>query len=393
MFKIARNRKKIKISKKKVIRFVIIVVLILVVIIVNSVMKIKKIVEKDQEILADLDDPNVSDFDRVMDKYEVDVKDKTPKVDELMTQYNVDFKYDLYEGEENKEDYYISLIEELNEVSVYNYKLRDERKNITIISKKDEETGKFKYTINGEEDYFGKNNKNIEILNNYKEIEKEPERIYTEDVNSISSSGWNFASANMGKYKLIDGQYVSEDNAKLEIGNLTINRIILNSDYQKDIVKGIRVGTDFETIKEKLGEPTFEIKEKDVIGYKLSDSYIYFYKDKAIVYPNMNYMNYSFEKMIFDYYEGADTIDRSRFANKILTEYVDFDSKLDGDILILTSIARQIEIRIDNNRNMGITVFNGYNLGRQMKNYIRDGKINARLDEDFTYVYEKNVMD
>lgn len=389
MIKIAsKRRKKFKLSKKKLTRFIIIITIVVILIIISNLIKINNMLEENTEQeIAQLDYQNPKNFEEVLKKHEIECYSKKYNEEEAYNEFKVNFKYDLYEDGESKEKYFNEVIKELSKYTQQNYKLVDSKRNIEIYVKNSEIEG-LNYTINESDNYFA-NEENVKILNTYKKIEELNEKVYHTDVNQITSVQWDISKTSRNNLTIDeDGNFVTKDNAIIELDRSFVKRIVFDENYEEKIISGIKVGTDFEKIEKELGTPTFENEELSMIGYKLREEYIFFYPDKAILYPNIEFDNKTFEEELFEYYEGKTDLSRSKFANKILSKYKDFESSIEEDVLVLRSMARQIEIRIDKNNSIEIEVYNNYNLGNQMKNNIRDNNVIPSLNKDYIYINE-----
>ena len=387
------RKRKYKLNKKKVVRTTIIFAIIGSIIIYFNIIKIKNNFSKNkqQKDIAVLTAPsNEDNFEKIMNKFEIKLNSKIVQED-YSIKMEVKFKYNLYEEETSKEDYFLDLIYELNKFfKDTNYYLKDKDKGIDIKSIYNYQTKEYNFTINGIEDYFS-NEENIKKINSYKVIDAKEEKISKEEIFSLEVYEWNILNAPLNNFtKDKSGNITTQENMHLEISRgKIIKRLVLNKDYKENIIKNIKVGTSQEEIKKQLGDPTFE--NTKMIGYKLENEYVFFYEDKIVLYPNIKYSdNDILEELIQKYYNGEYTKGRSRFANEILRTYSDFDSRIEDDVVILSSITRQIELKLDNNGEIEIFIYNNYNLGRKLKNMGLTGNVNLKLDEDYVYVYENN---
>lgn len=387
------RKRKYKLNKKKVVRTTIIFAIIGSIIIYFNIIKIKNNFSKNkqQKDIAVLTAPsNEDNFEKIMNKFEIKLNSKIVQED-YSIKMEVKFKYNLYEEETSKEDYFLDLIYELNKFfKDTNYYLKDKDKGIDIKSIYNYQTKEYNFTINGIEDYFS-NEENIKKINSYMVIDAKEEKISKEEIFSLEVYEWNILNAPLNNFtKDKSGNITTQENMHLEISRgKIIKRLVLNKDYKENIIKNIKVGTSQEEIKKQLGDPTFE--NTKMIGYKLENEYVFFYEDKIVLYPNIKYSdNDTLEELIQKYYNGEYTKGRSRFANEILRTYSDFDSRIEDDVVILSSITRQIELKLDNNGEIEIFIYNNYNLGTKLKNMGLTGNVNLKLDEDYVYVYENN---
>ena len=86
----------------------------------------------------------------------------------------------------------------------------------------------------------------------------------------LINNGWDRVKAKFSSGYIIDenGNYVHDDGFTLYCESTNVKNIIFNSKYEDEVIGGIKVGTSQKDIKNILGEPTFENKELNMIGYK-----------------------------------------------------------------------------------------------------------------------------
>ena len=148
------------------------------------------------------------------------------------------------------------------------------------------------------------------------------------------------------------------------------------------------MGDTFNSIEKKLGEPTFE--ENNMIGYKTSNAYMFFYNDQVVLYPNEYFNNNKIENLIQDYIDGKYS-DTSRFAYEIIHYYMDFTSKIDEQqTLNLSSPVRGIDIHITKDGKISADIYNNYNITETTKKYIREEIMKTNFDKDFVFESELN---
>ena len=383
------RRKKYKISKKKVRRFIVIVILVVLAIIVTNIIRINNKLNEDKPIEEAKLSSETDDFKEFIQENGIQIN-SNEKLEDDTLYVNLSFKNNLYDNGKVQEEYFANIIKEFNKSISNDYILYDKSKNIEIIVKRTDESN-YTYTINGRENYF--DNENLKILEENSKIE---EKDYTTKSSAVRVlDGFNWSILDAPQYTLQeDGTYLGENKLRLETKRNNIIRVVVDEEYNGEILDGVKVGTDLEKIEKKLGEPTFEDSQLNMIAYKIKDTYVFFYEDKAVICPNIEYKNKDLEKLIFSYYEGEYEKERARFANEILNTFSDFESYLVNDTLILRSVTRQIELIIPKNEKMEIKLYNNYNFTSKMMDYIMDNKITLNLSEDYLYKseveYQKN---
>ena len=308
---------------------------------------------------------------------------KLKDVDERYFSITLDFKYNLYEGEESKKEYFDTIVKTLSRKINYPYELIDSNKKIYIYVNKD----KGIYEINGTSDFY-KDNSYVKV-NTHQEITPVKYSKDSSDMNAIIVNNWNRSGLNINKDFIdIDENFVYYENFKYKYNDIRIEYIIFSKEYEEGIYKDIKVGTDFEEIKSKLGKPTFENGNK-MIGYKDTDIYIFFYKDEIIVYPSSKKLqNEALEEKIIDYYEDSENLDRSLFVKDIIETYRDFSSELIEDGVKLSSYSRGIDIFLYDDGSIKITIYDNYVLSSALKVLAETKKINLNYENDSIYLYE-----
>lgn len=292
------------------------------------------------------------------------------------------FKYPLYYANESKEDYFVELVEILYKRVNRPLKLIDEDRNIEIYY--DSSNGIFE--INGIEDFF-ENNSYLEVKNH---IPTKPIQAFRSSVelNKIISNSWS-----RNKLKIeqepneIDDEWIYYDGYKFNYSDININYIIFTEDYKEAVLEEIEVGEKFTEIKEKLGNPTYTNSNK-MIGYKTSDGYAFFYEDCIVLYPCIDYRNIEFEELVTSYYYGEYEGYRTNFVLDIKNDYKDFKSELTEDGVKLFSPSRGIELFLDNDGKMDITIYNNYNICSLISKLAETNRVDLKLDTDAIYLYE-----
>jgi hypothetical protein len=199
---------------------------------------------------------------------------------------------------------------------------------------------------------------------------------------NLKNNNWNRINAGFKNFEIDeDGNCIFEDGYTLYCNKTNVQYVIFNENYTSDIIGNIKVGTPFENIKSALGTPTFE--EDNMIGYKTGELYIFFYEDEneVVVYPNGNVANGNFETLIFQYYDGLYSGNRTNFVVELKNNYIDFTAEMDENDVILTSVKRQIQLRLPEDGSMQITIYNGYNKQDLMASHLSDENIIQENDD------------
>ena len=310
---------------------------------------------------------------------------KTNEDKEKYYSISLNFKYNLYEGEESKKEYFDTIVKTLSKKIRYPYELIDSKKYIYIYVN----DAKDIYEINGVQNFY-KNNAYVKV-NSHQEIPAVKNSKDSSDMNMVIANNWRRDNLNMNKdYIDIDDEFIYYENFKLNYNDIKINYIIFSSDYEDGIYKDIKVNTDFEKIEDKLGKPTFREGNK-MIGYKDTDIYVFFYKNEVVVYPSSKKLqndNEELEEKIVNYYENSEELDKALFVKDIIETYRDFKSELIEDGVKISSYTRGIDIILYDDGGIKVTIYDNYVLGSSLKVLAETKKINLDYENDSIYLYE-----
>lgn len=177
--------------------------------------------------------------------------------------------------------------------------------------------------------------------------------------------------------------YSSKEGYKIYCNGTYVNYIVFNENYKGKVISDIAVGTPLEDIKKSLGEPSF--LREGLLGYESGEYYTFFYEDEIAVYPNRTLSNTELEKLIFAYNSGSYDGNRTNLLVEFRDKYPDFSIDMYGDIVVLTSLTRQIELRLFNDGTMDMTIYTGYNMGQTMKSHL--GEENITKEEIYLVEY------
>lgn len=213
---------------------------------------------------------------------------------------------------------------------------------------------------------------------NPKDENKEESLIHIESIilKQLNNNSWDRIKANFSAEYRKDNQGTYFYDKYTLYCNITyVNNIVFNSNYKDSIIGGIKVGTPIKDIQKILGEPTFESKELEMIGYRTPEIYAFFYKDEISIYPNKNINNKDFERLLFLYANKQYPGNRTNFIVEINKNYPDFISKIEENYIKLYSLNRQIEIKLYEDKDIEIIVYDGYKFGPYMQDYLNIVKV------------------
>jgi len=187
---------------------------------------------------------------------------------------------------------YENVILSIEEFLKYkNIRIIDESRKLVVRTNCDKENKYVDYTINGVRGYFERLLAKVQVEQNKEKISNF--NIVSPELNSIIKANWVRRNASLGtidekmnEYSAYD-KYTDEGYSTRTLGTKIYN-IMFNSNYNKEVVSGVKPGMKITEIASTLGEPTYKevasIENSEFIGYKLSSCYIFF-SDIISVYP------------------------------------------------------------------------------------------------------------
>ena len=363
---------------------VIICLIAIIFIMLDTIKKIKP--EEQPKDKAEFSDIQIKTEENIYEQYKIKEDSKKYNEDGIM-QIQLQFSKDLFDDEYiSNEEYFEALIEDFVKIHKTDFELIDNKKKIKIQVKATSENN-YDYTINSIEDYFKKAEEKNELVKNKKEIKEVEAKIKDSQIKRFDTNNWSVKASGV-KILEYGKDYLGYENYKVLTNDLYIDSIIFENTYEKDIVDGIKLGDSQEEIKDKLGDPTFS--EDGIFGYKTTDSYIFFYDNEVVMYPNENFSNLKIESAILNYINSEEKEARNIFAYKIMNKYMDFKTDIDkNNNLNIYSINRGINISIDENLHVKTTLFNNYDFSGKTMKYIRDEIFETNFDKDLIYEAEK----
>jgi len=262
---------------------------------------------------------------------------------------------DLYTGDTKNKMFFTQLVKYVAKGNNYlNFRLADEEKKI-LIAVICEDGKILKTYINGDNNYY-RNEDSRRALANYVDII--PLDI---NINSYDTDSTNV------EVKKIQGK---------------VFNAVFNKEYDEEILDGITTGTSLEEVKQVLGTPHFYDEYKNVIGYKLTNNYIFFSDANISVYGNYEYDYVEFENLIAKFQEDFDI---KSFVSGITDIWLDYDYyRYNSNYVELVYTLKGIKIQFGNVNNNGVTIYNNY------KGEIKEMQngVHLEIDKDFVFEYE-----
>ena len=306
------------------------------------------------------------------------------------TDVYLEFKVLPYnEDDSSNEQYYTNLITDCARVSFFNnFRLIDSQNDITVqvICK----NGKIdKILINDIEDYFIYMDSQIN-LKNYIEIPITEMSVESEILQECINHNWTAKSVDFGtRESIFDGYDIYFDEGiRVKIISGKIFNIIFNKNYTQNIINGFYPGMDLDTVKNHLGKPAFQDSEKNIIGYKGNELYVFFNENEISVYRNTEEETDDFFELTDRFIaEEIDLLDYMNELTYIWPDYSDYD--YGADHVFISYPLKGIEIKINYDDINGILVYNNIKAHlSKIGTYLKNTYFVARLQLDLVFNYE-----
>lgn len=362
---------------------IIAILICLIVIIMLFINALKKIDLELPTTKAELIKKENKTKEDILEIYKIKEKSRRLNIDDKL-ELEVEFSNKLFKGDKSNREYFEAIINDFVKLYKTDFVLVDNEKDIKIEVFATSENN-YKYKINDIEDYYKVVEEKNEQIKNFKEIEVKNAEIKNEEIEKFDHNDWSVLGAGVKILEYGDG-YLGYDNYKVLTNDIYIDTIILEKTFEEEVIKGIKVGTPKEEIKEKLGEPTFGEN-----GYKIKDSYMFFYDEEIAIYPNTKFKNSQIEEMLFNYIKSEEKEDLEIFSHIIIVDNLDFKSWVDeNNVFHLESPNRGICIHIDENKQVTADIYNNYDITERTKEFIRNGIFKLNSEIDTIYEIEKN---
>lgn len=275
--------------------------------------------------------------------------------------YNIYMKIGKKPYENGKENqvFYEKLIQYSAYVLKYkNFVIIDEENQliITVICNETAEMVST-YSINGELNYF-ENIQNKENIQNVEQIAEINLSIDSDDLKNIVNNMWKTDNINIGTVESTYRDYdvYFDEGIQIRKINKKVFNIIFNKKYTKSIINSLKTTSTKQEIIDKLGTPQYETG--NLIGYKSSDMYVFFYNNQISIYRNEKYETDKIAELVEQYVNSGDLKD---FYNKLKDTWNDYDKYINSEENILLQYTlKGICIKFDSSNENGVIIYNNY---------------------------------
>ena len=224
-------------------------------------------------------------------------------------------------GYSNKEEYE-NIIKDVSYAVQGNYRLIDEEKDITIRVVYDKVEFASTYTINGDNNYFAK--QQALIQKSKLEVSLTDLTVNSKELQSIMNAAW--IRRNTNDLGTIDGSALGYDNYfdegyKIKTHGINIYNIVFTHQYKGNVINNISTNMTNDAIKRTLGEPAFNFHNDLIIGYKSSNLYAFFADGEISIYK-VNTLDEEKNNQFADLVEELNKSgDVTSFYNKLIQLY------------------------------------------------------------------------
>lgn len=315
--------------------------------------------------------------------------------------YDIDvylkFKYPLYTEEVSNQEYYYRIIALVSTYYGYqNIRLIDQENDIVIAVTCNKEEQKIEnLLINGEENYFGKTDTEnlLENYENFQIVSMQPEATILKE---LIERDWNEKSVNFGTQESTYNGYkiYFDEGIETKIVGGKVFHLVFTNKYTENIINGINVNTDEQTIRTVLGEPELQIQNLNIIGYKGENFYIFFHlnEKEVSIYRRQNTTEEEKEKIIRMLVQLSVDGNAMVFASDMTDMWSDYDKfeYTDGYIRLQYTL-RGLAFEVNVTENNGLILYQNYNGSLIMD--LKNGEEIPYIylsDTDLIYEYEQS---
>lgn len=296
-----------------------------------------------------------------------------------------EFKYDLYEGEKSNEKFYNDVINQIATFLNYqSFRMIDTSKEdeieIQVIG-----NGSAIETIyiNGIEDYFIYMDSQMS-LSQYKTLKTTEVSVQAPELINCMQNNWNTNTEFGTREAIFQNYYIYFDEGiQTRKINGKIYNIIFTKKYPQPVINGFTVGEKNDIIMSRLGEPTFQNKDKSIIGYKSNDLYVFFGNDQISIYPNQK------EEGSDEFFALADKFlaeeySLLEFMNELTYLWPDYEEyTYSEDTVFLSYPSRGIDVKINYDNMDGMILYNNISANQDVINrYLKHTEFVAQLQVD-----------
>ena len=306
---------------------------------------------------------------------------------------------DTEDGTQYKE-YYESVLKAVSAQIKENFILIDNKHSIEIRVKYNPENNKIVYLINNDKNFFkNEENKKISEINQEKEKTTSIE-IKAKELQYTIKNEWSRKKSENtygNKIKSESNYDVYSNGIKVKTINSKIYNLIFVKEYKGNVFENITAGMSNETIRNILGEPTYENTEADLlIGYKTEKFYVFFSNGQISIYPVESFdenKNKQFAEIISEYINNTNIYKET--LQKVTQLYPDYSEYIQNeDSIDLKYPLKGFEIKMGKGERTGIDIYANYK-GKISPNITKEDLESKTLNNiylvDSNFIFEEEL--
>ena len=246
-----------------------------------------------------------------------------------------------------------------------NFILIDNKHSIEIRVKYKPENNKISYLINNDNNFF-QNEANKQIAKLQKEKPTTTINIISTELQHTIENEWSRKKTEKdygNKIKYENSYDVYSSGIKVKTINSKIYNLIFLKEHQGNVFENITTGMDNASIRNILGQPTYENTEANLlIGYKTKDFYVFFSNGQISIYPVENFdenKNNQFAEIVSEYINNTNIYKET--LQKVTQLYPDYSEYIQNeDSIDLKYPLKGFEIKMGKGERTGIYIYENY---------------------------------
>lgn len=280
-----------------------------------------------------------------------------------------------------------------------NFILIDNKHSIEIRVKYNPENNKISYLINNDNNFF-QNEANKQIAKLQKEKPTTTINIISTELQHTIENEWSRKKTEKdygNKIKYENGYDVYSSGIKVKTINSKIYNLIFLKEHQGNVFENITTGMDNESIRNILGQPTYENTEANLlIGYKTKDFYVFFSNGQISIYPVENFdenKNNQFAEIVSEYINNTNIYKET--LQKVTQLYPDYSEYIQNeDSIDLKYPLKGFEIKMGKGERTGIYIYENYK-GKISPNITKEDLESKTLNNiylvDSNFIFEEEL--
>ena len=280
-----------------------------------------------------------------------------------------------------------------------NFILIDNKHSIEIRVKYNPENNKISYLINNDNNFF-QNEANKQIAKLQKEKPTTTINIISTELQHTIENEWSRKKTEKdygNKIKYENGYDVYSSGIKVKTINSKIYNLIFLKEHQGNVFENITTGMDNASIRNILGQPTYENTEANLlIGYKTKDFYVFFSNGQISIYPVENFdenKNNQFAEIVSEYINNTNIYKET--LQKVTQLYPDYSEYIQNeDSIDLKYPLKGFEIKMGKGERTGIYIYENYK-GKISPNITKEDLESKTLNNiylvDSNFIFEEEL--